>query len=393
MPKITDKLYAVFKRQTVSTNFIPQIDGLRFLAIWLVVVDHIQGFVRTKIPFDIITPGTTTYWPIYQFIDSNGRKGVLLFFVISGFILGMPFAKHFWQGEKPVRLKNYFLRRLTRLEPPYILNMLACYFLLVLYKGHEFSAMFSKSFAGLFPNLASSLVYMHNIIFPNNFSVNPVSWSLEIEVQFYLLVPLLVLIFKLPKLYRRGLLAFLILFFTFLQGHFPLRVLTIYSFIQYFLTGFLLLDIYLSGFRLNIKPLWSFLAGSAILFPFFYLDTYTTANFDFYFLFIVFGLFLLVITNDVWGKIFSLRFFTAVGGMCYSIYLWHNLIVSGVGNYSIHINFFHSYLGSLFWHMTILLTSVLLVSSVFYLLVEKPCMDRDWPVKLWAYVKGLFRGK
>ena len=39
------------------------------------------------------------------------RKGVLLFFVISGFILALPFAKHFWQQGKEVNLKNYLLNK------------------------------------------------------------------------------------------------------------------------------------------------------------------------------------------------------------------------------------------------------------------------------------------
>jgi peptidoglycan/LPS O-acetylase OafA/YrhL len=84
---------------------------------------------------------------------------------------------------------------------------------------------------------------------------------------------------------------------------------------------------------------------------------------------------------------------TAAGGMCYSIYLWHNIIVSGVGNFTIHFNPFRSYLGALFWHMAILLPAVVLGSTVFYLLVEKPCMDREWPQKLWAKLKSLFRKK
>ena len=49
------------------------------------------------------------------------RRGVELFFIISGFILGLPFAKQYLAGGKQVRLGAYFLRRLTRLEPPYIL--------------------------------------------------------------------------------------------------------------------------------------------------------------------------------------------------------------------------------------------------------------------------------
>ena len=36
----------------------------------------------------------------------------------------------------------------------------------------------------------------------------------------------------------------------------------------------------------------------------------------------------------------------------------------------------------------ILLPAMLLVSSVFYLLVEKPCMDKHWPEKAFRWLKS-----
>ena len=108
---------AHFKRKTNTTAFIPQIDGLRFVAIVMVLLFHINLFVTSKIPFAFSRPAADSWW-LFRFLDSN-RKGVLLFFVISGFILALPFAKAAREQGKPVELKRYYLRRLTRLEPPY----------------------------------------------------------------------------------------------------------------------------------------------------------------------------------------------------------------------------------------------------------------------------------
>ena len=47
-----------------------------------------------------------------------------MFFVISGFVLGMPFCKRTLADGPPVNLGRYFLRRLTRLEPPYAISLL-----------------------------------------------------------------------------------------------------------------------------------------------------------------------------------------------------------------------------------------------------------------------------
>ena len=57
----------------------------------------------------------------------EGGYGVSIFFMISGFILSLPFAKaHFNKnpGKKNISLKRYYLRRLIRLEPPYIIALI-----------------------------------------------------------------------------------------------------------------------------------------------------------------------------------------------------------------------------------------------------------------------------
>src|SRR3989338_1485881 len=49
---ISEKIYGRLQRITNTTNFIPQIDGLRFLAIMMVVLYHINIFVTVKVPFN-----------------------------------------------------------------------------------------------------------------------------------------------------------------------------------------------------------------------------------------------------------------------------------------------------------------------------------------------------
>src|SRR4051812_39015821 len=97
-----------FRRITTTGEYIPEIDGLRFIAITCVVFLHLGTYVGNFGHPDIG-------------IFSIGGKGVELFFVISGFVLATPFVRYRLAGGKPVRLKPYFLRRLTRLEPPYLL--------------------------------------------------------------------------------------------------------------------------------------------------------------------------------------------------------------------------------------------------------------------------------
>jgi peptidoglycan/LPS O-acetylase OafA/YrhL len=101
---------------------------------------------------------------------------VELFYGISGFILGVPFASHYLLNAPRVNLKQYFLRRLTRLEPPYFLSLIA-------WAAMQW-AVAHRSLSNMAPHLAASSVYLHNLIFggfPG--SVNSVAWSLEVEVS------------------------------------------------------------------------------------------------------------------------------------------------------------------------------------------------------------------
>ena len=385
---ITEKIYERLRRKTNTTSFIPQIDGLRFLAIMMVVLYHINIFVTVKVPFTFTRP-TGDYWWMFQFLDS-GRKGVFLFFVISGFILAMPFARAALGQGKPVALKSYFLRRLTRLEPPYILVMVACFLGILLLRGNEFAATFPHTVSGLFPRLAASLVYMHNIIFSQYLSINPVAWSLEIEIQFYLLVPLLVKVFKLPEIPRRVLLAGASVVFIFLQRYLHPGVDNLFNYIQYFLFGFLLVDLYLSQVRFKLSSAVSLIIGCLCLVFIGYVDLSSQSYMEYIFPVVVLGFYLLALTDAIWKKVFSLRGLTAIGGMCYSIYLLHYNIIPVIGNKTIFYNVSQSYPLVYLWHTLILLPIILICSSVFYLLIERPCMDKDWPVKLCRKIKFFF---
>src|SRR5215207_5274847 len=116
---MTPGFFNRFKRVTYSTSYLPEIDGLRFLAIFsVVVIMHITGYMNVKFYNDqLIAEG---YW---QRMVLGGGGGVSLFFIISGFILSLPFAKWRLTGGRPVLLQNYYLRRLTRLEPPYVIAL------------------------------------------------------------------------------------------------------------------------------------------------------------------------------------------------------------------------------------------------------------------------------
>lgn len=142
------------------------LDILRALAIALVLMSHYHGFVSQA--------------PTFGFIGGVGWAGVDLFFVLSGYLIGNQLLAPVARGES-LDLKGFFARRLLRTLPNYY-AVLAVYLLL------PDSPIAGKEMAPVWRYLT----------FTQNFGLNygetfTHSWSLCIEEQFYLVLPLAVL--------------------------------------------------------------------------------------------------------------------------------------------------------------------------------------------------------
>ena len=133
-------------RVTYSTNLIPEIEGLRFLAIISVVLLHLDTTLRRVSPVTF-NPDQSIDW--IRNITGQGGIGIFIFFAISGFILSLPFARHFFFQVKEVNLKDYYLRRLTRLEPPFVVAIFF-YLMMVLVLGKSLLTLFPHFLATIF---------------------------------------------------------------------------------------------------------------------------------------------------------------------------------------------------------------------------------------------------
>lgn len=132
----------------------------------------------------------------------TGWMGVPIFFVLSGFLISFPF---FRQREKDGRswyVKGYFRRRIAKILPPYYLSILVvgvCYFI-----GSANRAYLS---AGLQWALG-----LANFTRPAADYHSPY-WSLLVETHFYILLPLLLLLFRGCRSRSASLWIFALLFF------------------------------------------------------------------------------------------------------------------------------------------------------------------------------------
>lgn len=364
-------------RDTTTGQFIAEIDGLRFIAIFSVILFHLNWFITSK-------TGRSEGADLLTEFLSNGHIGVQLFFVISGFVIALPFAKgHLLNGRLP-NLRQYLFRRLTRLEPPYIVNLLFRFGLL--------SFATADTFSELFPHLLASMGYLHNIIYGSMSKINFVAWSLEIELQFYLLAPLVTSVFMIrSKIGRRVLLVSLIIIFPIIAyalNGFPRVNLSILSAAQYFLTGFLLVDIYLIEWDQNPAKSWlwdmvSVLAWSAIV-ALLYQD-----GGESFIVIPTFFAYVAAFKGVLSNKFFCQPVIYTIGGMCYTFYLYHYSVISAISRLLIKVEFLNQLPA---WLEVILaglviVPAVLLFGTIMFILVEKPCMKKDWHIRVMERFK------
>jgi peptidoglycan/LPS O-acetylase OafA/YrhL len=222
-------LHCFSRITTAGRVFIPQIDGLRFIAIFAVVAAHVR--VICSYHFMASPGGQVIEGDLTNDLFSVGHFGVQLFFMLSGFILAIPFARQWLAGGQTIKLRDYYVRRITRIEPPYLIHLVFLFFLcgLVLrwcpnqshlYGNHDWAALVAH-------HLSASLIYSSGFIYGGGgYFPNIVLWSLEVEVQFYILAPFLARMFAINNsILRRSLIAMLVLLIPVVNHFFLARFL------------------------------------------------------------------------------------------------------------------------------------------------------------------------
>jgi peptidoglycan/LPS O-acetylase OafA/YrhL len=372
---------SMLRRQTSGRAYVPEVDGLRFIAILSVVLFHIAVQVSEQPHGGVISN-------LMNPVVHNGYRGVQLFFVISGFILGLPFARHRLTGAPMMRLRDYFLRRVTRLEPPYIVIILLRAALLVF--------VVHQSAKAVLPHLLATLGYAHSLIYARYSTINPPVWSLEVEIQFYCLAPLLAwLLFSFRNTSLRRL-SFVVLIVgsgivqqLYMVAESRPSLTILYS-IQYFLAGFLLCDLYVVGWE-NIRSHWLW---DLVCLPLWvWVFWWNSAWYHVWLPLACVVLYVGAFKGPVMRTFFRNPVIATIGGMCYSIYLTHNLVLTRATALFRRLVANPSPPLAEVWLLSALVTLIVFAGGlVFYVVLERPCMERDWAQKLASRL-GLRRAK
>lgn len=180
----------IVKSHSVTAGRFTELDSLRGLAAVSVVLHH---FLIALPAFwtRVEHPQPSPLWPII-FTPVHalwaGREAVIFFFVLSGFVLSLPFF------ARPVSYPSFLVRRVCRIWIPYSVAIVAAVALSSLLSRHGIASL-SAWFNGIWTTAPTAgLLLQHFALIDsfNNKVFDPVLWSLVHEMRISLIFPLLV---------------------------------------------------------------------------------------------------------------------------------------------------------------------------------------------------------
>jgi peptidoglycan/LPS O-acetylase OafA/YrhL len=176
-----------------EVGYIAPVEGLRGVAVLLVIFFH-YGVLREGVHNDRWISAIHSVEAINRIVH-HGYLGVDLFFVISGFLLALPWFVHADTGRPPPSAGGFYRRRFLRIAPAYYVQ-LALLFVLVLPLLHGWTYWRSDLYVYALNAVAHAL-FVHNLapLTSASMGVNGALWTLGVEAQFYLLLPLIAPLF------------------------------------------------------------------------------------------------------------------------------------------------------------------------------------------------------
>jgi len=348
----------------MKLTYRPEIDGLRAIAVFAVILYHAQISISGHQPF------------------KGGFIGVDIFFVISGYLITSIILKELITTGS-FSFKHFYERRIRRILPALVSVMLVSlpfgwiYFLPSSFEDLSKSILYSLGFSSNFYFWYSGQEYGDGSGLLKPFLH---TWSLSVEEQYYILFPIVLLVTF--KYFKKYLIHILILGFIISLGlaewtsrNYPsVSFYILHTRMWELIAGSIMAYFEISkghrsqNRRLNlILPfIGLILIGHSILFfndKMFHPSFYTLSP--------IVGVCLIIWfsnKDEIITKILSTKIFVSVGLISYSLYLWHYPVFA----YARQINFIE---GNLFKQF-ILAAIILTLSILSYSFIEKPARDK-----------------
>jgi peptidoglycan/LPS O-acetylase OafA/YrhL len=164
--------------------YFPNLNGLRFIAAFLVIIHHAEQ-VRFFFKQD-------NYWTV-PFVRNIGQLGVILFFVLSGFLITFLLLKE-KNEHGTIFVKDFYIRRILRIWPLYYFIVILSFFILPHFKILSIPGFEGIANADFLQILLLFILFLPNVALAGYAPVSFASqaWSVGVEEQFYLIWPLII---------------------------------------------------------------------------------------------------------------------------------------------------------------------------------------------------------
>ncbi|GFP74247.1 acyltransferase family protein [Clostridium fungisolvens] len=386
---MNDLIKRVFR---INNSNISELDAMRGIAVLLVFFYHIMGVAGIR----TLSIRKFNVAPFMMW----GHLGVDIFYILSGFLLFLPFGKAYYNNTS-VNLKDYFIKRALRILP-------AFYFFIIIYVFCVNTDLLTKSG---FKSILGNMMFLQNYPVFNIKVFNDTTWTLAVEVQFYIILPIIAKFFTGNKAKKSFIISIIIVMIYRLAVTAIIKPTMVVSDTRYYMAceanilgcfdnfaiGMLISNLYIKN-SLNITEIKiskiinvckKLSLVSPLVFTFLMYNYYNSSfnssmfhNIFFSFFFdITLYLFvasIIVVALFSEGKLINSvlnnRILIFMGTISYSIYIWHLFFQQRLNN----IPFIISSTSLQTKYIKLFLVSVIFIipfSALMYLLVERPFID------------------
>ena len=130
-------------------------------------------------------PQSAKFVQFLGILAMTGGRGVFIFFALSGFLVSLPFWKNKVRNSDKIVPEGYWWKRFWKVYPPLALSLVV-FTPIYIYRDGDWSYL---------PAALQWLTGL-SLFLPVIGRLNPVMWTLVVEVQFYLTLPLVFLAFR-----------------------------------------------------------------------------------------------------------------------------------------------------------------------------------------------------
>lgn len=339
------------KKSDINIFHIDVLDGIRAFAVIIVVWFHfwqqcwIMPVMQTPSLAFLRIKSINLDW-----IPRTGYIMVTMMIFLSGFCLYLPYARHTISGEDLPSVKNFFRKRVARIIPSYLF----CIIIVLLYNiftgayiSSDYALNGDSSF--ILKDLLSHLTFTFNLSpqISSNTLLNGVLWTVALEVQFYIVFPIIQSCFRKKPIITyavMNIISFAYIFYASGQTNTSFLLHQIPSYLGVYANGFVGAMVFV-GIAKSIKRnkyigLISTITSIGCIYVYYLmmnsLNTYSSEGLDVnlwqmnnrFYLSILFLVFIISTTFSLsWYRaIFSNRAARFLSMISFNLYIWHQVL-------------------------------------------------------------------